>query len=54
MTGATSEIIFKKLPSDDPEVRRPDIGKAKKLLGWEPKVSVTEGLSTTISYYRSL
>lgn len=52
MTGTTSEILFKDLPPDDPQERRPDIGKAKKLLSWEPKVSVTEGLSTTIVYYR--
>ncbi len=54
MTGTTSEIVRKDLPNDDPEVRQPDIAKAKKLLGWEPKVSVSEGLSKTIEYYRSL
>ncbi|MBI4066596.1 SDR family oxidoreductase [Candidatus Gottesmanbacteria bacterium] len=54
MTGTVSEIIYKDLPSDDPEVRRPDITKATKLLNWEPKVSVTEGLAKTIEYYRSL
>lgn len=54
MTGAPSEIIFRDLPPDDPEVRRPDITKAKRLLRWEPKISVTEGLSKTIEYYRSL
>jgi len=54
MTGATSEVVFQELPPDDPEVRRPDITKAKTLLSWEPKVSVTEGLQKTIAYYRSL
>lgn len=54
MTGTTSEVVFKQLPPDDPEVRRPDITKAKTLLLWQPKVSVTEGLQRTIAYYRSL
>ncbi len=54
MTGTSSDIVYKDLPPDDPEVRRPDITKAKKLFGWEPKVSVTEGLQKTISYYRTL
>ncbi len=54
MTGTTSEVVFKQLPPDDPEVRRPDITKAKTLLLWQPKVSVTEGLRKTIAYYRSL
>lgn len=54
MTGATSEVVFKELPPDDPQERQPDITKAKTLLRWEPKVSVTEGLSKTIEYYRTL
>jgi len=54
MTGTPSEIVFKELPPDDPQERKPDITKAKTLLGWEPKVSVTEGLQKTIKYYRSL
>lgn len=54
MTGTMSEIVHKDLPPDDPQERQPDITKAKKLLGWEPKVSVTEGLQKTIEYYRSL
>ncbi len=54
MTGAPSEILFKDLPVDDPEMRRPDIRKAQKILNWEPKVLINEGLSTTIAYYRSL
>ncbi len=54
MTGTQSEIVYKDLPPDDPKERRPDITKAKQLLGWEPKVSVTEGLARTIEYYRSV
>jgi nucleoside-diphosphate-sugar epimerase len=54
MTGSRAEIVFQDLPADDPEVRQPDISKAKMLLGWEPRVTVTEGLSKTIEYYRSL
>lgn len=53
-TGTPSKIIFKPLPDDDPERRRPDISKAKKLLDWEPKISVDEGLSKTIAFYKSL
>lgn len=54
MTGVPSEIVFKDLPPDDPQERKPDITKAKKFLGWEPKVTVTEGLVKTIEYYRSI
>ncbi len=53
MTGAHSEIVFKSLPADDPKERRPDITKAKELLGWEPKVSLDEGLQKTIEHYRT-
>jgi dTDP-glucose 4,6-dehydratase len=54
MTSSNSEIIFMPLPKDDPMQRKPDIGKAKQLLGWEPKVSVDEGMRKTIEYYKSL
>lgn len=54
MTGSASEIVHKELPEDDPTQRRPDISKAKKLLDWEPVVSVDEGLKKTIAHYRSL
>lgn len=54
MTGSSAEIVHTDLPPDDPEKRRPDITKAKTLLGWEPKVSVDEGLKKTIAYYKSL
>ncbi len=52
MTISNSDIVHKPLPVDDPKERRPDITKAKKLLGWEPMVSVDEGLARTIEYYR--
>ncbi|MCA9858757.1 MAG: SDR family oxidoreductase [Thermomicrobiales bacterium] len=52
-TGSQSEIEFLPLPVDDPNRRRPDITLAKTLLGWEPRVSLDEGLTKTIAYYRS-
>jgi dTDP-glucose 4,6-dehydratase len=54
MTGSRSKVIFTPLPTDDPKVRRPDITRARTLLGWEPKVPLSEGLTTTIDYFRSL
>ena len=51
MTESKSKIIYEALPIDDPKVRRPDITKAKKLLGWEPKVELREGLRQTIEYF---
>lgn len=54
LSGSTSSIIYKPLPQDDPERRQPDISKAKSVLGWKPKVSLDEGLTKTIDYYRSL
>ena len=52
--GGTSKIVFKPLPDDDPKMRRPDITLAKKELGWEPKVSLDEGLDEVISYFRKV
>jgi len=52
-TRSRSKIIFKPLPEDDPKQRRPDIAKAKRLLNWHPQVSLTEGLSSTIKFFRS-
>ncbi|MCX6885179.1 MAG: UDP-glucuronic acid decarboxylase family protein [Verrucomicrobiota bacterium] len=52
-TGSKSRVVHKALPQDDPKQRKPDIGRARKLLGWEPKVSLTEGLVRTIEYFRS-
>ncbi len=51
LTGNKSEIIFRKLPSDDPVRRRPDITQAKSRLGWEPKISLRDGLIKTIDYF---
>jgi len=52
LTGSRSKIIFCPLPQNDPKVRQPDIRKAKKVLGWEPKVSRQEGLRRTLDYFR--
>ncbi len=46
-----SEIVFEALPIDDPQVRQPDITRARELLGWEPEVDVREGLRRTIEHY---
>jgi len=51
LTGSRSEIVFKILPQDDPTRRCPDISHAKELLGWEPRVSLEEGLRKTIEYF---
>jgi dTDP-glucose 4,6-dehydratase len=53
MTGSKSRIIYKPLPTDDPKQRRPDITRARTLLGWEPKVQLEEGLVKTIEYFRA-
>ncbi|NQT32916.1 MAG: SDR family oxidoreductase [Candidatus Omnitrophica bacterium] len=53
IAGKESEIVFEELPVDDPKVRRPDITKAKELLGWEPKVNLDEGLARTIKWFRN-
>jgi dTDP-glucose 4,6-dehydratase len=54
LTGTSQKIIFKPLPKDDPMQRQPDITKAKALLGWEPKVSRSEGLRITYEYFKTL
>ncbi len=54
LTGSTSKIRFEPLPQDDPPRRQPNISKASRLLGWEPQVSLDEGLSETIAYFRTL
>ncbi|MFD1631582.1 UDP-glucuronic acid decarboxylase family protein [Pseudopedobacter beijingensis] len=54
LTGTTQKVIYKPLPQDDPKQRRPDITKAKELLGWEPKVNRAEGLKITYEYFKSL
>ena len=52
--GARSEIVFEPLPEDDPQQRQPDITKARRLLGWEPSVSLDDGLRLTLDYFRQL
>ncbi len=54
LTGSASRIRFEPLPADDPMQRRPDISLAKKVLGWEPKIELEEGLQRTIQYFRDL
>ncbi len=53
ITGSKSKIVYKELPVDDPKVRQPDIAKAAKILGWEPKVSRREGLAETLKYFKA-
>jgi dTDP-glucose 4,6-dehydratase len=52
-TGSASEIAFRPLPVDDPKVRQPDIGRARRLLGWEPSVELEEGLARTLEWCRN-
>jgi dTDP-glucose 4,6-dehydratase len=52
-TGSRSRVVRMPLPTDDPKVRQPDITRARTLLGWEPKVSLAEGLGVTIDYFRA-
>ena len=52
ITGTKSEIEYKPLPVDDPKVRQPDISRARKVLGWEPRVKFDEGIAKTIEYFR--
>ena len=54
LTGTKSQIVREPLPQDDPKVRRPDITRARGMLGWEPKVPLREGLARTIEYFRGL
>jgi dTDP-glucose 4,6-dehydratase len=53
MTGSTSRIVYKDLPTDDPKVRQPDITRARSVLGWEPTVPLETGLASTIAYFRA-
>ena len=53
MTGSSSKIVYRELPDDDPTRRRPDISKAKELLGWEPEISLETGLKHTIDFFSS-
>ena len=54
LTGTNQKIVYKPLPVDDPKQRKPDITKAKEILGWEPKVSRSEGLKVTYEYFKNL
>jgi dTDP-glucose 4,6-dehydratase len=54
LTGSSSPIVYRPLPEDDPKVRRPDISRARTMLGWTPKVPVRVGVERTIEYFRSL
>ena len=54
LTGANSEIVFESLPEDDPKQRRPDISKARAVLGWEPRVPLEQGLRETVAYFKGL
>src|SRR5690348_2061489 len=54
MTGARSELVQQPLPADNPKQRRPDIGQAKEVLGWEPKIQLDQGLERTVEYFRRM
>lgn len=54
LTGTKQKVVYKPLPQDDPKQRKPNIEKARKILGWEPKVSRSEGLKITYEYFKSL
>ena len=54
LTGSSSELRYLPLPEDDPKTRKPDITRARELLGWQPEISLREGLSRTIEYFRLL
>ena len=54
VTGSASKIVYRPLPEDDPTQRRPDISKARRLLGWEPKVNLEAGLRLSMPYFQSV
>jgi dTDP-glucose 4,6-dehydratase len=54
LTNSQSQIEYRPLPEDDPKTRKPDITRAKEVLGWEPRVAVEDGLTRTIAWYRTL
>jgi dTDP-glucose 4,6-dehydratase len=54
LIGSDLEFIHKPLPADDPRKRRPDISKAKRILDWEPKVNLEDGLRETVNYFKAL
>ncbi len=53
LVGSTSRIVYQPLPQDDPKQRRPDITRARTILGWEPRVGLEEGLAKTVSYFKT-
>jgi len=53
LTASRSEMVFRPLPVDDPKVRQPDIGRARALLGWEPRVEIDDGLRFTVDWFRA-
>ena len=54
LMGTPGNLVFHPLPEDDPKQRQPDISKARRILGWEPKVDLHTGLVATVQYFRSL
>ena len=54
LTGTDQKVVFLDLPKDDPKQRKPDITKAKEILGWEPTVNRSEGLKITYEYFKNL
>jgi dTDP-glucose 4,6-dehydratase len=53
LVGSSSQLVYRPLPVDDPRQRRPDITRARTILGWEPKVGLEEGLLKTVDYFKS-
>jgi dTDP-glucose 4,6-dehydratase len=53
LVGSSSKLVYRPLPVDDPKQRRPDITRARTLLGWEPKIGLEEGLLKTVGYFKS-
>jgi dTDP-glucose 4,6-dehydratase len=53
LVGSTSTLVYRPLPIDDPKQRRPDITRARTLLGWEPKIGLEEGLLKTVDYFKA-
>lgn len=54
ITSSQSDIVFEELPEDDPKVRKPDISKAEKLIGWSPKIDIEQGVKKTVEYFKSI
>jgi UDP-glucuronate decarboxylase len=54
LTGSRSKVVHRPLPQDDPKQRRPDISEAQRVLGWEPRVPLEQGLQATIEYFERL